>query len=52
MEIKKSPKADLEGKKLLYREVGLIMGIRLTDHIIIGDDKYYSFLENRKDIWE
>ena len=28
------------------REVGLIMGIRLDDHIIIGDDKYYSFLEN------
>ncbi len=30
------------------REVGMIMGIKLTDHIIIGEDKYYSFLENGK----
>ena len=28
------------------REVGVIMGIKVIDHIIIGDDKYYSFLEN------
>ncbi len=30
------------------REVGMIMGIRLIDHIIISEDKYYSFLENGK----
>ena len=30
------------------REVGVIMGIQVIDHIIIGDDKYYSFLENGK----
>ena len=30
MEIKKSPKADLEGKKLLYREVGLIIALLLV----------------------
>ena len=28
------------------REVGVIMGIKVIDHVIIGDDKYYSFLEN------
>ncbi len=27
MEIKKSPKADLEGRKLLYREIGLIIAL-------------------------
>lgn len=30
------------------KEVGMIMGITVIDHIIIGDDKYYSFLENGK----
>ncbi len=30
------------------KEVGMIMGITLVDHVIIGDDKYYSFLENGK----
>lgn len=30
------------------KEIGLLMGIKLIDHIIIGDDKYYSFLENGK----
>ena len=30
MEIKKSPKADLEGRKLLYREVGLIIALLLV----------------------
>lgn len=28
------------------KEAGLIIGIPLVDHIIIGDNKYYSFLEN------
>jgi len=28
------------------KEAGLIIGIPLVDHIIIGDSKYYSFLEN------
>ena len=28
------------------REVGVIVGIKVIDHVIIGDDKYYSFLEN------
>ena len=27
MEIKKSPKANLEGKKLLFREIGLIIAL-------------------------
>lgn len=30
------------------REVGMIMGITVIDHVIVGDDKYYSFLENGK----
>lgn len=30
------------------KEIGLLMGIRLSDHIIIGHEKYYSFLENGK----
>ena len=30
------------------RSVGIIMGILITDHIIIGNDTYYSFLENGK----
>ncbi len=30
------------------KDVGIIFGIKLIDHIIIGEDKYYSFLENGK----
>ena len=30
------------------KEIGVLMGIRVVDHIIIGDDRYYSFLENGK----
>lgn len=30
------------------KEIGMLLGIRVIDHIIIGDDKYYSFLENGK----
>ena len=30
------------------KEIGYLMGIKLVDHVIIGDDKYYSFLENGK----
>ncbi len=28
--------------------IGYIMGIKLVDHLIIGSNKYYSFLENGK----
>lgn len=28
------------------KETGLLLGIPLVDHIIIGKDKYYSFFEN------
>ena len=27
-------------------EVGKILGIKLIDHIIVGKNNYYSFLEN------
>lgn len=30
------------------KEIGLLMGIRVIDHIIVGKNKYYSFLENGK----
>lgn len=29
-------------------EIGRINGIPVTDHVIIGDDEYYSFYENNK----
>ena len=28
--------------------IGYIMGIKLVDHLIIGSNTYYSFLENGK----
>ena len=28
------------------KNVGLLLGIKLVDHLIIGKEKYYSFLEN------
>ena len=30
------------------KETGELMNINLIDHVIIGKDKYYSFLENRR----
>ena len=30
------------------KKIGVLLGIRIIDHIIIGDEKYYSFLENGK----
>lgn len=38
---------DLESTNNLV-EIGRIHGIKLLDHIIIGNDNYYSFLENNK----
>ena len=34
------------------KEIAKMVGISLLDHVIIGRDKYFSFLENRKDIWK
>ena len=34
------------------KRIGDMMGISLIDHVIIGKDTYYSFLEHRKDIWQ
>ncbi len=34
------------------KKIGDLMGITLVDHVIIAKDNYYSFLENRKDLWE
>ena len=33
-------------KKLV--EIGVIHGIKVIDHIIIGDNKYYSFFQDKK----
>jgi DNA repair protein RadC len=30
------------------RECGELLGIELSDHIIIGDNRYYSFRENKQ----
>ena len=43
--------ADEEATKRI-KKIGDLMGISLVDHVIIGQDDYYSFLENRKDLWE
>lgn len=40
-------KMDIDTTKRL-KEVGMLMGIKLVDHVIISEDKYYSFLENGK----
>ena len=29
-----------------FVEIGQLLGIKVVDHLIIGDDNYYSFLEN------
>ena len=29
-------------------KVGKMLGIEVIDHIIIGEDKYYSFFENNR----
>ena len=42
------PKPSEEDIKItnLLNEIGNLQGIRLIDHIIIGDKAYYSFYEN------
>lgn len=32
-------------------EIGKLQGITLTDHLIIGDDKFYSFYNERRDMF-
>ena len=41
-----NPYPSLDDKAITIRlkEVGKIVGIPLVDHIIFGDEKYYSFL--------
>ena len=42
------PSAEDINLTIRLREVGVLFGIKVIDHIIIGRDKYYSFLENGK----
>lgn len=37
---------DIELTKRFF-DIGILTGIKLVDHLIIGHDNYYSFLENR-----
>ena len=30
------------------KQIGELMGIKLVDHVIVSEHKYYSFLENGK----
>ena len=39
-------KEDIEITQKL-EEVGILLGIKVLDHLIIGSQNYYSFLENR-----
>ena len=32
-------------------EIGKLQGINVTDHLIVGDDKYYSFYKERRDMF-
>ncbi len=32
-------------------EIGKIQGINIIDHLVIGDDNYYSFYKERKDLF-
>ena len=42
-----SPSAeDIKFTKSIY-EIGLIQGIPVVDHIIVSNDSYYSFYENK-----
>lgn len=40
-------RADIEITERL-NQIGYLMGVKLLDHIIIGENNYYSFLENGK----
>ena len=32
-------------------EIGKLQGINIVDHVIMGDDNYYSFYDNQKDLF-
>lgn len=42
------PSMEDEAVTKKIKETGELMNINLIDHVIIGKDKYYSFLENRR----
>ncbi|MGI6330143.1 MAG: RadC family protein [Bacilli bacterium] len=45
-----NPEASKEDQILTQklREIGTLLGIKLIDHLIIGQEEYYSFYENNK----
>jgi DNA repair protein RadC len=43
-----NPSSDDKNMTIRLREIGVLMGINLLDHIIISETNYYSFLENGK----
>ena len=48
-DIRPSMEDDYLTKSLI--KIGKIQGINITDHIIIGNDSYYSYYDNQKDLF-
>ncbi len=48
-DIRPSMEDDYLTKSLI--KIGKIQGINITDHIIIGDDSYYSYYDNQRDLF-
>ena len=48
-DIRPSIEDDYLTKSLI--KIGKIQGINITDHIIIGNDSYYSYYDNQKDLF-
>ena len=42
------PSKDDENVTLRFKQIGVLTGVRVIDHIIIGKNTYYSFLEEGK----
>lgn len=43
-----APSAEDRGVTARLREVGVLVGIELLDHLVVGADAYYSFAEERQ----
>lgn len=42
-----TPSSDDQALTARLREVGLVLGIEVLDHVVVGSDRYYSFAEGR-----
>ena len=55
MEVKKSPKASLENKKLLFVEIGLVIALRIhADHMVLREKLHigaqYAEVRERRNV--